>query len=204
MAREPIAEVERRSCESRATVDRSEGRRIVGFPIVFNSESRVMTHPRIGQFRERVLPEAVDHTMRSGASVKALWNHNSDLVLGNTRAGTLFLRKTATALRIEIDPPQWAEPQLETIQRGDVDGMSFAFRVLPDGEDWDLRSDGLPLRTISDMEFTEVSLTAFAAYEATSVSVSQRSLETFFHEQAIVTGRSIDWWQKWHRTQLAR
>lgn len=198
-------DLERRSCESRATVDRAEGRRIRGYPIVFNQWSRILSTPKIGKFRERVVPDAVERTLRSGASVKALWNHNSDLVLGNTRAGTLALRRTPTALAMEIDPPKWADPQLETVERGDVDGMSFAFGVVPGGDEWNLRTDdGIPERTITDMEFSEVSLVAFPAYEATSVSVSQRSLDTFVEEQTTQARHSPEWWRQWHRIQLAR
>lgn len=200
-----VPDVERRFSQARAIVDRSEGRRIRGQPIVFNSLSQVMYASGIGPFRERIRPEAVDRTLRSGDAVKALWNHNSDTVLGNTRAGTLQLRKTPSALAIEIDPPLWADPQLETIQRGDVDGMSFAFRVTEDGDEWDFETDdGIPLRTVTDMTFSEVSIVAFPAYKATEVSLSQRSLDVFAEVRAKQIGHSVDWWQKWHRTQLAR
>ena len=202
---EPIAEFELRASSNRASVDRTDGRRIRGQAIVFNSLSRIMMHNRIGKFREVIRPEAVDRTLRQGSSVKALWNHNDDLVLGNTRSGTLILRKTSTALAIEIDPPSWAESYLETIQRGDVDGMSFRFRSDADGEEWDPHTkDGIPIRTITDMEFTEISVTPFPVYEATNVQMSQRSLDLFAKVQAETMGRSVDWWQKWHRTQLAR
>lgn len=204
MATKPEPDVERRYAQTRAVVDRS-GRRIRGDAIVFNSLSKVVSERFIGRFRELIQPEAVDRTLRSGAAVKALWNHNSDLVLGNTKSGTLQLRKTASALAIEVDPPLWAEPQLETIQRGDVDGMSFAFHIAEDGDEWDFETDdGIPLRTITDLEFSEVSFVAFPAYPATVVSVSQRSLDAFTEVRAKQMGHSIEWLMKWHRTQLAK
>jgi phage head maturation protease len=82
----PNADVERRFAQTRAVVDRAEGRRIHGDAIVFNSLSQVLYHPRIGQFRERILPEAVDRTLRGGTAVKALWNHDTSKVLGRMKA----------------------------------------------------------------------------------------------------------------------
>lgn len=195
-----MSEMEQRSSEARATVDAAESRRIVGYPIVFNSLSRVMMSPK-GKFVERVLPEAVDRTLQSGRSVKALWNHNSDLVLGSTRSGTLKLRKTGTALGMEIDPPLWAAPQLESVQRGDIDGMSFSFRVLDD-DFHDRTADGLPIRTIHDMEFSEVSLVAFPAYEGTSVGMAQRSLDAL--EAAERSVHSMAGFKQWQKLRLAR
>jgi HK97 family phage prohead protease len=194
-------EIERRYSQDRAMVDRSDGRRVRGNAIVFNSLSIVMVNRGIGRFRERIRPDAVDRTMRSGAAVKALWNHNSDLVLGNTRAGTLLLRKTASALAIEITPPLWADPQLETIQRGDVDGMSFSFSVPDGGDTWEFNTeDGIPIRDVADMTFSEVSVVAFPAYGATDVAVSQRSIEAFteYHGK-----HSRKYWEDQHRSRLA-
>lgn len=201
----PNADVERRFAQTRAIVDRDEGRHIRGDAIVFNSLSQVLYHKYIGQFRERILPEAVDRTLRDGTAVKALWNHNADLVLGSTKPGTLLLRKTPTALRIDINPPSWADPQLETIERGDVDGMSFAFHVSEEGDVWDFEtSDGIPQRDIIDMNFSEVSIVAFPAYGATTVGVSQRSLDAFTEVRAERMGHSVAWLRKVHETRLAR
>jgi HK97 family phage prohead protease len=194
-------ELERRSAETRVSVDGDHGRRLTGSPIVFNSRSVVMYDRSIGKFQELIRPEAVDRTLRMTTGVKALWNHNTDLVLGNTRAGTLRLRKTPRSLDIEIDPPSWAKPQIETVQRGDVDGMSFAFSVAEDGDSWEFdTADGIPLRTVHDMTFSEVSIVAFPAYPMTDVSVSTRSIEVF----KAAHGRSIAFLRKVHKTNLAQ
>jgi len=172
-------------------------------PIVFNVKSQVLYEPRWGHFREVILPEAVDRTMRSAGLVKALWNHNSDIVLGSTRAGTLTLRKTSAGLDMTIRPPSWAAPQVETVQRGDVDGMSFSFRVLDGGEEkLGEDDDGVPIRGITDMSFSEVSVVTFPAYLQTTVSVSQRSLE--FFRTSMAPGISLDFAQKLYKTRMAR
>jgi HK97 family phage prohead protease len=66
-----------------------------------------------------------------------LWNHNADLPLGRTRNGTLVLRKDGSGLRIELTPPAttWGQDAIESIRRGDVSGMSFAFAAKRDGGD---------------------------------------------------------------------
>lgn len=195
--------VESRHAESRMLVEETDsGQRVLrGTPIVFNSLSHVLYEPFIGQFREMIMPEAVDRTLRTAASVKALWNHNSDLVLGNTRSGTLTLRKGNAGLAMEIRPPVWASPQVETVQRGDVDGMSFAFGVVDGGESWEDGEDGIALRKVFDMTFKEVSIVAFPAYPETNVQVSQRSLDLF---KETTKGSRVDFLQKVHRTRMAR
>lgn len=193
--------VEERSATTRALVD-PETRRLSGQPIVFNSLSHVMYDDRIGRFREIIKPEAVDRTLRGNASVKALWNHNRDIVLGNTLAGTLRLRKNSGHLEMELYPPTWAANHMETVQRGDVDGMSFSFSVVDGGDSWDFETeDGIPLREVHDMHFSEVSIVAFPAYPATNVAVSQRSLEAYEAERK---GATVEFLRMVHKTRIAR
>jgi HK97 family phage prohead protease len=175
-------------------VDLAQDRKIRGYALVFNMPSL-----DLGGFREVIKPEAVDRTLREGLDVRALVDHDSSKVLGRTRAGTLSLRKTSQGLQVEIDPPNTtaARDILESVNRGDVSGMSFAFRVLTD--DWRME-DGAPMRDVLDMRISEVSVVTFPAYPDTSVSL--RVLQQFEDQHR---GRhSVEWWQKWHRTQLAK
>jgi len=186
-----MADLERRAfAECRVEQD---GKRLRGYAIVFNQKS-----VDLGGFREVILPEAVDRTLKEAIDVRALVDHDSSKVLGRTTAGTLTLRKKATGLYIDIDPPNTTASRdiLESVRRGDVTGMSFAFRVLED--DW-RESEGMPLREVIDMRISEVSIVSFPAYPDTEVSL--RALERF---KAQRPGHSVDWWRKWHQTQLAR
>lgn len=186
-------ELERRAF-GECRVDLLEDRKIRGYALVFNKPS-----VDLGGFRETILPEAVDRTLREGLDVRALVDHDSSKVLGRNKAGTLTMKKTSTGLQVEIDPPQttFARDILESVNRGDVTGMSFAFRVLTD--DWH-EVDGVPMRDILDMRISEVSVVTFPAYPDTSVSL--RTLQQF--AEARRQGHSIDWLRKWHKTQLAR
>jgi len=166
-----------------------------GYAIVFNSLS-----VDLGGFREIIAPEAVDRTLSQAAEVFAFWNHDSGVVLGNTRSGTLVLRKDRNGLAVEIDPPKSASAIVESVQRGDVRSMSFAFRVVPGGAEWD-ESQNPPIRTVRDMQFSEVSIVAQPAYKQTDVSVALRSLQEF---KASQKNMSIDWLRRVHKTRLAR
>jgi HK97 family phage prohead protease len=183
---------ERRISSDRVMVDAAVDRHLRGRAVTFNSWSKVMLDKQIGPFRERILSSAVDRVMASGAEVKALWNHNDSDVIGSRRAGTLLLHKSPQGLMIDIDPPKWASRYVETVERGDVDAMSFNLLVPPDGEEWDYRtSDGIPTRSVHDMVFREISIVPFPAYDNTSVEVSQRSIEFFLAHKP--DGPVYDW-----------
>jgi HK97 family phage prohead protease len=174
-------------------VDLTDDRKIRGMAIVFNSRS-----VDLGGFTEIIAPDAVDRSL--GADVRALVDHDSSKIIGRTRAGTLLLRKTSRGLQVEIDPPNtsYARDILESVSRGDVTGMSFGFRVLSD--DWRME-DGQPLREVTDMELSEVSVVTFPAYPATDVTVAQRSLRQFQETQM---GGSVEMLKRVHRARMAR
>lgn len=186
---------ERRMAHGECRVDLDENRRIRGFAIVFNSMS-----VDLGGFREIIKPEAVDRTLTEALDVRALVDHDTSKIIGRTTAGTLELRKTRRGLQVEIDPPatSYGKDILESLRRGDVTGMSFGFRVLDD--DWRME-DGTPLREVTDMRISEVSVVTFPAYEATDVGVATRALARFTETQK---GPSIEWLKKVHRTRLAK
>jgi HK97 family phage prohead protease len=188
--------LERRSwAECRAEAS-DNGRKIRGSPIVFNSAS-----VDLGGFREIIAPEAVDRTLSEGLDVRALVDHDSSKVIGRTRAGTLRLRKDARGLHMEVEPDEdisYAKDIMRAVARGDVSGMSFGFRVV--GDDWNY-DDKVPVRTVTDMRVSEVSIVTFPAYQATDVQVAQRSLQAF---QQAHKGNRVDWLLKMQRNRAAR
>lgn len=144
--------------EMRQTDDQ---RTITGYAAIFNALSEEMWG-----FREKIAPGAFSETL--SGDIRALWNHDTSIVLGRTRAGTLRVAEDDRGLRIEIDAPQSAHQQIEALERGDVDQMSFGFRAT--GEEW-TNDDHGPIRTLTGIELLEVSPVTFPAYPATSVSV---------------------------------
>lgn len=121
-----------------------------------------------GTFREKISRGAFASSLNG--DVRALWNHDTNLPLGRTKAGTLRLEEDAHGLRAEIDPPatQVGRDALVSVQRGDVDQMSFAFDVLED--EWDQDDVGMLIRTLRKVVLYEVSPVTFPAYPQTSVA----------------------------------
>ena len=170
-----VTEIERRYVASDLRVVNGEGLRqkFVGHAVVFNSLSEDLMF-----FREQIAPEAVDRTFDERLDVRALIDHDPAKLMGRLTARTLKLSKDQRGLLVEIDPPDtsYSRDVLESVRRGDLTGMSFAFRTLKD--QWDETTDP-PTRTVLDMRIHEVSLVTFPAYPATDVDVAQRSLHAF-------------------------
>lgn len=131
----------------------------------------------LGGFREIIRQGAFSETLKS-ANVTALWNHDPNFILGRNVSKTLQLAEDHVGLMATIFPPSasWAKDLMESIDRGDVSGMSFGFRVRPNGDRW-LRNgkDGLPIRELLAVDLYDVSVVVTPAYPGTSVSV-KRSL----------------------------
>jgi HK97 family phage prohead protease len=178
-------ELDRRATGGRESrVDISIDRKIRGNAIVFNSLSE-----NLGGFREIITPTAVTRTLDEGSDVFALWNHNTDMPLGR-RNVNLDLQKGRDGLRVVITPLRsFPDEKMDLVANGIVTGMSFRFRVLDD--EWSVK-DGLPLRTVKDMTFDEVSLVTFPAYPGTFVEVSKRTLDALSEFRAQSASRSVD------------
>lgn len=160
---------------------------ITGYAVVFDSWSEVMVNERGRPFRERIAPTAFDRALSSGHDIRALWNHNSDMPLGRTRNGTLRVEKDARGLRFALVPPatSWGNDAVESIRRGDVSGMSFAFaKAAENGDTWAKGADGLGERTLLDANLYEVSPVTFPAYPATDVAVRSVEVPEFPESEA--------------------
>jgi len=197
--------VEKRDASTLFNFDGDGARPVIrGNPIVFNSWSQVLWAGGEIAFREVIIPDAVDRTLRSAEEIHAYWNHDGNEVLGSTLSGTLHLRKASNALSMELYPtPEWlATHHAAGLKRGDVRRMSFGFRVIE--EKWSDEPDehGVYEREILDMMFSEVSIVSKPAYRDTTVTLSQRSLDVFHAD--VRRGLSLDLARKIHKTRLAR
>ena len=174
-------EIERRFfpvTELRAVTDDKGIRHIVGYAAVFNALSEDM-----GGWRERIVPGAFTRAIKED-DVRGLWNHNSDIVLGRSKKGTLSLSEDLQGLHTDIMPPDTQlvkDMVMVPIDRGDVSEMSFGFMVrsYPDGSKgarW-IEEGGMDIRELLDVELFDVSPVTFAAYPDTKVAL--RSLEEY-------------------------
>jgi HK97 family phage prohead protease len=131
-----------------------------------------------GMFREKIAPGAFADTI-DGGDIRSLFDHNSALILGRTKSKTLRLWEDESGLRYEVDLPdtQAGRDLRVSMDRGDIDGSSFAFRILK--QSWDESGD-VPLRTIEKVELYEVGPVTFPAYPEAEVGL--RSLAEFRKE----------------------
>lgn len=138
---------------------------ICGYAIKWNK----LSSP-IYSFREKVAQGAFSDSILTD-NIKALWNHNSDLPLGNTNKRSLILTEDDVGLRFILTPPNnsWGNDAMESIGRGDTDGVSFGF--ITENDDWDYSDPNMAIRTIVKGTLIEISPTPFPAYPDTPVGV---------------------------------
>lgn len=166
-----MAGIERRAAiELRAAGGKTP--RLVGYAAVFDSPSQ-----DLGGFTEIVKAGAFTRTLKSGPDPLALVQHMPQLVLGRRSAGTLRLAQDSRGLEFEIDVPDTttARDLLVSVERGDINGASFAFSTPKGGDAWQVRGDKV-LRELRDVDLHEITVTANPAYLDTSVA--RRALES--------------------------
>lgn len=156
-------------------VSEEESGLIVGTPIVFNQRTRIADW--FGdEFDEIIAPTALEKTdMRD---VRLFVNHDLDKIAlarsknGNANSTMSFvIDGEGVHMRAKLDIENNAEARAlySAIERGDVDGMSFGFRVR--GEEWSDIDSEVPTRTITDISILhEVSVVNYPAYPQTSVA----------------------------------
>jgi Escherichia/Staphylococcus phage prohead protease len=154
--------------ERRATAIefRANGRKLEGYAATFGAEAK------LPGFTEVLSPGAFAASLRSGADVLALVDHDPKAVLARTRSGTLRLSEDSKGLAFSLDVPDTrpGNDVLALAQRGDLGGMSFGFTVPKDGETW--RGTRRKLRAVNLLEISVVS--AWPAYAGTSVIARAR------------------------------
>lgn len=158
------------SSEMRVVRKDGESPKIVGHAAVFNSPTRI----GFGSwgFMESVAPGAFKESIKID-DIRALFNHDPNLVLGRNTAGTLELKEDKKGLEYEIDPPdtQTARDLLESIDRKDITGSSFGFEVQE--QRWTEHDDDIDERELLKLKLFDVSPVTFPAYDDTDVSKRQ-------------------------------
>jgi HK97 family phage prohead protease len=133
----------------------------------------------IGSFTEIFRSKAFSRAIKEKQDVRALKNHDVNLLLGRTKNKTLDLAEDDKGLLMIASPPntQTARDTIEEVREGYIDEMSFSFTVPKGGEKWST-VDGKTLREIFDADLFDVSVVTYPAYGKTSASVRSEEIRS--------------------------
>lgn len=172
----------------------AEKRTIEGYASVSNVPTVIW------YFEEVIAPGAFSRALEELAEgkqdVRSLFNHDANYVLGRTarngNPGTLILREDSKGLWTETTPPELgksphADSVVESIRRGDVSGMSFAFTVAK--QEWEFfdspGSDQMDRRTITEIGMLyDIGPVTYPAYDQTSVGLRIKGDAKKEHDEA--------------------
>lgn len=136
---------------------------------------------------ERIHPGAFDKAIGRD-DVRALQNHDPRLLLGRTASGTLTLELTKEGLAYRIQTPNTTAGRdtIESLNRKDIDGSSFAFQIERGGVEWTeetVEVNGanitLYIRNLRSLALFDVGPVTYPAYTGTSSGAGSRSPGVF-------------------------
>jgi uncharacterized protein len=179
--------IERRTYSVRDVEARNDdsGMRLAGYAAVFNDASVPLP------FKESIAPGAFRKTLTETPDVRMLINHEG-LPVARTKNDTLKLYEDERGLRFEADLADTQEGRdiYELVKRGDVDQMSFAFRVIR--QKW---NDDRSRRVLTEVSLADgdISVVTYPAYPTTTVEAREHLKEAIkaYKEGREVTGESL-------------
>jgi HK97 family phage prohead protease len=179
--------IERRTYSVRDVEARADdsGMRLAGYAAVFGDSSVPLP------FKESIAAGAFRKTLSETPDVRMLINHEG-LPLARTKNGTLTLTEDDRGLYMDATIADTSEGRdlYKLVERGDVDQMSFAFRVIRQKYNED-RS----VRTLTEVSLADgdVSVVTYPAYPTTSVEAREalRKAIDAVKEGREVTGESL-------------
>jgi HK97 family phage prohead protease len=151
-----------------------------GAPIFEGYASVFDTPYNMGPFWEQVDKRAFNRTLGQNPDVRLLVDHAGQ-PLARTKSGTLQLHADTRGLHAKatLDP---TDPDVQRLlpkmRRGDLDQMSFSFRVAgSQGDEWEYGSDRT-LRTLRELSLADqdVSIVTYPASTTTSASLRSTNL----------------------------
>lgn len=159
--------------------------RFTGFASVTGDDSTYDMEDWMGPWTESVGVSAFDKTLNDGADVAFLLNHTG-MTLARTKPGTLKLSAEkdgnaspvfgVTGLHTEamLDPQNmYVQAARSAVDRGDLDEMSFAFRVMR--QEWNNEYTRRWINEVS-LDKGDVSLVNYGANPITGGTVAMRQL----------------------------
>jgi HK97 family phage prohead protease len=132
----------------------------------------------MGGWRERIMPGAATRTLDASPDVRFLINHDPNLLLARTAAGTASLVEDDQGVMVEADMADvsYARDLAVSLERGDISQMSFGFWVTADG--WAGNTHevfGI------DLDGGDVSVVTYPAFAATSAELRSAAARVLGH-----------------------
>jgi len=185
-----VSSVSRKPEAFRSSVTRYEfrskpelrGNKLGGYAAVFDEVTSLGDRGN-----ERMAVGSLDRALET-SDARSLYNHSPLHVLGRQKAGTLRLRADSHGLEYEVDLPDttYARDLRELVERGDIDGASFAF--VPDLSDYDQASD---TTTHTDVrELVDVSPVTYPAYAGATTETRSRLLVATRRRSQLIRARA--------------
>ena len=172
-------QMEKRIFNIETRVDSTEDGRdlVVGHASVYDSRSN-----NLGGFYEFIERGAFNEELISNSDVRALINHDPNLILARNTSGTLNLTADERGLKYEFEMPEtsYGKDLAISMKRGDITQSSFAFTVAED--DWSTDADGNNIRTIKKIDrLYDVSPVTYPAYNMaeSDLVVAKRGLKEY-------------------------
>ena len=165
------------AAEFRIVRQEGEPTKVEGHAAVFDSLSQ-----ELFGFREKIKKGAFRSALKRPDDVRALINHDPNLVLGRNTSKTLRLKEDDAGLFFSVDLPDtsYARDLAESIDRGDISQCSFGFRTLKD--QWETNDEGPDIRTLMDVELFDISPVTYPAYTDTAVALRSRDMWAQSHK----------------------
>lgn len=157
------------------TLKATGNKTLTGYAAVFNSEAV------LGDFSEVIRQGAFAKSLATGTNIRALYHHDGMALLGTTRGGTLQLKEDGHGLAFELALPDTTHGRdlAILVDRGDVAGCSFGFKVRDGGDRWEQRGAQL-VRELLDVDLVEITLTSDPAYQDTTVAMRAKPMTQMF------------------------
>ena len=162
-----------RVTEIRAEAPPADGEKALilsGRPVVYESATQI--NDIGGSYIEIIKRGALDGTDLS--DVRLLVGHDASRIpLARTpRTMSLDVDADGLTFRAQLPDTEAGKEAFEAVQRGDIRGLSFAFTVPDGGDEYDPKTNTRRINRIAKVY--ECTLTAFPAYESTTVSAESR------------------------------
>tara|TARA_R100001443_G_scaffold106648_1_gene116164 strand:+ start:3495 stop:5084 length:1590 start_codon:yes stop_codon:yes gene_type:complete len=150
---------------------------VVGYASVYDSRSN-----NLGGFYEYIERGAFTDELIANSDVRALINHDPNLILARNKSGTLKLSADERGLKYEFEMPEtsYGKDLAISMKRGDISQSSFAFTVAED--DWSTDDEGNNIRTIKKIDrLFDTAVVTYPAYNQadSDLVVAQRGLEAY-------------------------